>query len=51
MDSSLYQYMGRKQGAYFLATFDFPAGKQFEFWKYHKNTLCKILDGLQKPIF
>ena len=30
------------------ATFDFLAGKKIVFWKYHKNTLCKILDDLKK---
>ena len=30
------------------ATFEFSARKIFTLSKYHKNTLCKILDDLKK---
>ena len=32
----------------FTATFDFRAGKKVILWKYHKNTLYKILGDLKK---
>ena len=32
----------------FTATFDFLAGKNYMFLKYHKNTMCEILVDLNK---